>query len=222
MTLQDYINLTQNSINNFFSSLGPVLANIVAFVVILVIGLVIGAILKRVWVEILRAINLERSLSSWSTYQNLVKAHENLDATSFIGEFLRWLAVVVFLLPAVTALGVSGSDEILAKLLSYLPNVVLASVFLILGFVFSWVAHRVVMTVALLVDHNPAHLIADIAGLGVIIFASVEALLQLGLPADLLRFLILGGIVALTLAFGLAGKEQAATLVKKFVDQANK
>ena len=154
MTLQDYINLSQESINSFFSNLGPVVANIVAAAVILLVGLIVGSILKRVWDEILKAINLEKSLSGWSSYQRLAKSHDDLTITTLGGELLRWLAIVVFLLPAVAALGVSGSSEILSKLLNYLPNVVLASVFLVLGFVFSWFAHRLVMAVAVLVDKN--------------------------------------------------------------------
>jgi hypothetical protein len=222
LTLQDYINLTQDSINAFFSALGPAFANILAAVVIFIIGLLVGAILKRVWVEIMRAINLEKSLSGWGTYQALQKRHDGLDVTTFFGELLRWLAIIVFALPAVAALEIVGADQVLNRLLGYLPNVVLGSLFLILGFVISWFVHRIVMAVGTIVNNNPSHLIADIAALAVIFFASVEALLQLGLSAELVRLLIIATFAALALAFGLAGKDTAASLIKRFVDQASK
>lgn len=222
MTLQDYINLSQESINSFFSNLGPVAANIVAAAVILVVGLIVGSILKRVWDEILKAINLEKSLSGWSSYQKLIKSHDDLTITTLGGELLRWLAIVVFLLPAVAALGVNGSSEVLTKLLSYLPNVVLASLFLVLGFVFSWFAHRLVMAIGVLVDRNPSHLIADVAALAIMIFATLEAFMQLGIGADLIRLLIIATIAAGALAFGLAGKDSATDLIKKFMDRAAK
>ena len=55
MTLQDYIQLTQESINSFFGTLGPSVSNILAAVVILSIGIVVGDILKIILVEILKA-----------------------------------------------------------------------------------------------------------------------------------------------------------------------
>ena len=170
----------------------------------------------------MRAINLERSLSGWGTYQSLQKRHEGLDVTTFGGELLRWLAIIVFALPAVASLGVLGADQVLDRLLGYLPNVVLGSLFLILGSAISWFVHRVVMAIGTLVNNNPSHLIADIAALAVIFFATFEALHQLGLSGELIRLLILAAFAAAALAFGLAGKDSATNLVKRFVDQASK
>ncbi|MDP2671515.1 MAG: hypothetical protein Q8P13_03615 [bacterium] len=220
MTLQDYINLTQDSINNFFNGLGPTLSNIVAAIVIFAIGLIIGSILKRVWEEISKAVSLERSLSGWDAYQKLTKAHDGVDLTSFVGELLRWLSVIVFLLPAIDALGIAGGQSVLSAVMGYLPNVVVASLFLVVGFVISWFIHRLVMVAGVLVDKNPSHLIADVAALAVIVFALLGALQQLGLGADLIRFFVLAGFAATALAFGLAGKDTAAELIKKFMDRA--
>lgn len=219
MTLQDYLTLTQNNINAFFTNFGPVLANIIAAIVILVIGLIVGAILKRVWVEIVKAINLEKSLSGWETYQSLTKAHDGLDVTTFFGDLLRWLAIVVFLIPAVAALGISGADQVLSTMLGYLPAVIIGSLFLVLGFVFAWFTHRIIMAVSVLVSRNPAHLVADLAALAVIVFALIEALLQFGVSTELIRFFILASFAGFALALGLAGKDSAMDLVKKFMDR---
>ncbi len=169
----------------------------------------------------MRAINLEKSLSGWGTYQSLQKKHAGLDVTNFFGELLRWLAIIVFALPALEAAGVAGGNEVLDRLLGYLPNVALASAFLILGSAISWFVHRVVMALGTLVNNNPSHLIADVVALAVIFFAGVQALHQLGMSEELIRFLFLAIFAASALAFGLAGKDSAANLVKKFVDRAS-
>lgn len=178
--------------------------------------------MKRVWAEVLRAINLEKSLSGWEPYRNLTKSHEDLDITTFFGEVLRWLAIVVFLIPASAALGIVGADEVLENLLGFLPNVFLASLFLLIGFVISWFAHRLVMAIGVLIDRNPAHLIADFTAAVIIIFAFLQALLQLGLGMDIIRFLVLALLAAAALSLGLAGKDSLEPVIKKFIDRASK
>lgn len=220
MTLQDYVSLSQDSIDAFFTSFGDVLANIIAAVVTLVIGLIIGYILKRILVEILQAINFERALSNWSIYQKLLRSHEDMDITTFFGEVLRWLTIFVFIIPAVQSLQIIGPEDVLFTVLGYIPNVILAALFLIVGFVVAWFAHRVVLAVAVLVGNNPAHLIANILYLAIVIFAGLQALLQLGVSVEVIRMLIVAVIAAGALAVGLGAKEQAMDLVKRVIDKA--
>ena len=220
MTLQDYISLSQDSINIFFNSLGGSVANIVAAIATLVVGLLVGYILKRILVEILQAINLEKSLSSWSPYQKVARSHGEIDITSFFGELLRWLAIIIFLIPAIQALQIVGPEDVLYTVVGYIPNVVLAALFLILGFVLAWFVHRIVQVVAVLVGNNPASLIANINYLAIVIFAGMQALLQLGVTTEVMRMLVIAVLVAGVIAIGLGGRDQAMELVKKLIDKA--
>ncbi|MEX0616690.1 MAG: hypothetical protein WD231_02630 [Candidatus Woykebacteria bacterium] len=219
MTLQDYILLSQDSINRLFSTLGSTVTNVIAAVIALAVGLVIGYILKRIVVEISQAINFEKTISGWSVYQNLTKSQENIDLTTLIGELLRWIAVAVFLIPAVQSLQVVGPEEVLTTVLSYIPNAILAALFLILGFVVAWFTHRIVMLVAVLVGNNPARLIANIVYLAIVVFATLQALLQLGVTGEIIRLIVIAAIAASALALGLGSRDQAMELVKKFMDK---
>jgi hypothetical protein len=100
--------------------------------------------------------------------------------------------------------------------------VLLASLFLLLGFVVAWFLHRVVMVVGTVVGNNPAHLIANLAYLAVVIFAVVQGVFVLGINADILRLFVIAVFIALFLAFGLAVKETAADWLKKFAGKVNK
>ena len=60
MTLQDYIALSQDSINTFFVSFGSIFSNVISAVITLALGLIIGSLLKRILLEISQAINFER------------------------------------------------------------------------------------------------------------------------------------------------------------------
>ncbi|OGY25385.1 MAG: hypothetical protein A2Z24_00010 [Candidatus Woykebacteria bacterium RBG_16_44_10] len=220
MTLQDYINLSQTSLNTLFSNLSSILSNIVAAIVTLAIGVLVGWILKRVVEEISKAINLERVLSSWPLYTKVVKSHEDIDVTTFIGEVLRWIAIIVFLIPAVSSLQIEGSEAVFSQLFGYLSLVIIASLYLLFGFVVAWFIKRAILAVGLVVGTNPSHLIANIAYATVVTFAVIQAILHLGVTTDLIRLFVIALFLASALAFGLAGRDTAADWLKKIVEKA--
>ena len=220
MTLQDYINLSQTSLNTLFSNLSPILANIIAAIVTLAIGVLVGWILKRVVEEISKAINLERVLASWPLYTKVVKSHEEIGITTFIGEVLRWVAIIVFLIPAVSSLQIEGSEAIFSQLFGYLNMIVVASLYLLFGFVIARFVKRVVLAVGIIVGTNPSHLIANFGYAAIVVFATIQAILQLGVTTDLIRLFVIALFLASALAFGLAGRDTAADWLKKIVEKA--
>jgi hypothetical protein len=220
VTLQDYINLSQTSLNTLFSNLSPILANIIAAIVTLAIGVLVGWILKRVVEEISKAINLERVLASWPLYTKVVKSHEEIGITTFIGEVLRWTAIIVFLIPAVSSLQIEGSEAIFSQLIGYLNMIVVASLYLLFGFVIAWFVKRVVLAVGIIVGTNPSHLIANFGYAAIVVFATIQAILQLGVTTDLIRLFVIALFLASALAFGLAGRDTAADWLKKIVEKA--
>lgn len=219
MTLQDYIKLSQDSLKVLFGNLGPVLANVVASIVTLAIGVLVGWILKWVVTEISRVINLERILSGWSWYTKLVKSHEEIDVTNLLGELLRWTAIIVFLVPAISALKIEGSEAVFSVVFGYITNVILASLFLVFGFVVAWFIRRAIMAVGVATGTFPANLVAAIAWFAIVIFAALHAVMQLGVTTDLIRLFIIALFLASALAFGLAGRDTAADWLKKLSEK---
>ena len=220
MTLQDYIELTQESINSFFGTLGPALSNILAAAIILAVGVVVGYILKRILEEILKAIRFEEVLTRWTVYQKVTKSHTEMDSTTFVGELLRWITIIIFLVPALEALEIFGSRLVVNSVIDYTSDVLLASLYLLIGFVVAWFLHRIILTVAVIVGNNPAHLLANISYLAIVIFASIRSLIILGVTVEILRWALIALLVASALAVGLGGRDQAMEWVKKFTDKA--
>lgn len=220
MTVQDYISLSQTSLSDFFANFLPIFTNIVAATIAVAIGVVVGWILKWVVSEVSRAIGLERTLSTFPFYGRVVKSHEETNVTTLLGELVRWIAIIVFLIPAVASLNIGGADSVFSQLFAYTQNVIIASLYLLFGFVIAWFIHRVVVATAVVVGTNPAHLLANVAYLAIVIFAALQAVAALGVTTDFVRLFIIASFAASALAFGLAGKDAAADLVKKFMDRA--
>ncbi|OGY31806.1 MAG: hypothetical protein A3A57_02855 [Candidatus Woykebacteria bacterium RIFCSPLOWO2_01_FULL_41_12] len=220
LTIQEYIALSQDSISAFSNNFLPILTNILAAAVAVGVGVLIGWLLKRVIDIISDTINLEKSLLGLGFYQKITKSHDNLDLTNFVGEVARWSAIIVFLIAAIASLQIEGSDAIFSQLFAYITNVVLASVYLIFGFVIAWFVHRAITAVGTLIGSHPSHLVANVAYIAVIVFSFLQALMQLGVNTEFIRLGILATLVAGALAFGLAGKDVAADWIKKASDRA--
>ena len=220
MSLQEYIDLSQTSISDFFADFVPILTNIVAAIVAIALGVIIGWVLKRVVEEVSRAVGLERFLSGLPLYRTVTKSHDETGLTTIIGETVRWIAIVVFLIPALASIQVAETDMAFSAVFGYISNVLMASVYLLFGFVVAWFIHRVISAVGSVLGNNPSHLIANFAYLSIVVYALLQALALLGVSAELIRLGIIAALAAAALGFGLATKESAAELLKKFMDRA--
>ena len=220
MTVSDYLELIQSSASNFFDNFLPIFTNVVAAVIALIAGVVVGWILKWAVTEISRALSLERTLTGLPLYSSIVKSHEEVDVTTLLGETVRWIAIIVFIIPAVAALQIDGADAVFSSVFGYISSVIVASLYLLFGFVVAWFVHRVVAAVGTAVRTIPAHLLANVAYLAIVTYAAIQAALVLGVTVDTIRLVVIALFAAGALAFGLAAKDAAADMVKKFIDKS--
>ena len=106
--------------------------NIVACVVILIMGYIVGRLAQK-------AIDLILKKTGMRRYLERVEEREGRDIgisiSSFIGVIIKWIIYLVAIMSAISVLGVTGLNEIMAQLVTYLPNIIFALVIVILGIV---------------------------------------------------------------------------------------
>ncbi len=202
------------------------LATIVAFIprfisglIILLIGLIIASFLKQVLVQIMRLIKLDDFLSKFGVPSAKVK--DKVDWSVVLAEILRWFVIVLFLIPTADVWGLGKFSEVLNNFLTFLPNVFIAVLLLLVGVVVSKLVYDILMASVRGVSSESAKSVALVGRWAVLIFAFLVVLNQLGIASDLIRILF-AGIVAMIalaggLAFGLGGREVAKELLAKVV-----
>ena len=110
--------------------------------------------------------------------------------------------------------------------IGYLPNVIAATLILLVAAVIADALRRVVIGSAKAAEIRSANFLGNITRWAVWLFAIIAALLQLGVAVALLQTLFTGLVAMLALAgglaFGLGGKEVAAKFWDKWhQDMAN-
>ncbi len=202
------------SLNNALLGITLFIPKFLAGLVILLIGIVIASILKRVVVEVFRALKVEAFLRKYG----VPEMKEEFTWTNVLSEIVRWFVIVVFLIPTAEIWGLSRITSVLNEFLLYLPNVFVAAVIALVGFVFARLTHDVILVSAKGVEPETAATIASVARWAVNVFVVLAVLSQLGVASDLIRILFTGFVAMLAvaggIAFGLGGQGAAKDAVE--------
>lgn len=202
------------SINNAVLAIALFVPKFLAGLVILLIGVIVGAILKRVVVEVLKTLRVEAFLHKYG----VPEMREEFSWTNILGEIVRWFVIVVFLIPTAEVWDLPRITTVLNQVLVYLPNVFVAAVIALVGFVFARLTHDVILASAKGVDPNTASTAATVARWAVQVFVILAVLSQLGVAADLVRILFTGFVAMLAvaggIAFGLGGQSAAKDVIE--------
>lgn len=196
------------------------LPKLVLAIIIFTAGWVIGSVLCEVISKIIKAIKLDVLLQHAGAGDLVRRAGFNLDTGAFLGGLVKWFIIVVFL---VASLGVFQLDAVNAFLtnvvLGYIPQVIVATLILVVGAVLADLAKKVISGGAHALESKSAEFVGGVARWAIWVVALLAALNQLGIAGGMIQTLFTGLIAALALAmglaFGLGGKDAASRYIEK-------
>lgn len=224
--VQDVSNAVVVAVSDALTQTARFLPNLIAAIVVFIVGVIIAVILRNALVRALEALGVERAVQGTAVSTALKRADPNLTLSKILGELLRWFIILIFLLPAVDTLGLHQVSGLIASLLLYLPNVVVAVIVATVGVLFANFAHDFVLAASIGLGTAAASLIAQVARWAIIIFAGLAALTQLGIAQNLIQILFTGLVAMLALAgglaFGLGGRDAAGELIKKMQSEVGR
>ena len=189
---------------------------IIGAILLVIIGWIIAGILAGIVAKVLRTIRIDQLADRAGVTAFLKRANIKADAAGVIAGLVKWYIRLVFLLLAANAVGLTAVSGIVANVLGFIPNLLVA--IFILG-VFSWLAST---AKNLVTGGMESAGMPNAGGIGTIVFGAVlafgivAAADQLGIAQTLINTLFMGVVAALALAFGLAfglgGRDQAAEI----------
>jgi len=206
-------NITASFNNVFYATLSFV-PRFLSGVIILLIGVILGSLVKQVILGISKSLKIELYLKKYGVPQ----LQNDFTWTSILGEIARWFVIIVFLIPTADVWGLPRIITVLNEFLLYLPNVFVAAVIALIGFVFARIAHDIVLASVKGVDSQTANTLAQATRWAINIFIILAVLSQLGVATDLIRILFTGFVamvaIAGGIAFGLGGQGVAKDILE--------
>lgn len=213
-----WVEVTLDSFRSLWEGFLGFIPTLLGALIIFFIGWAIAAGLQKLIEQLIRALKIDQVLLKNNVFQQIEKAGTKVDVGRWLGLLVKWFLIFVFLMAAADILGLREITSFLKSVILYVPNVLVAAVILIIAF---WVAGLVdrLVRASLAASRIRASFAAALAKWSIIIFAVFAALIQLGIAPALLQTLITGLIAMLAiaggLAFGLGGKESAASFIEK-------
>ncbi len=200
-------------VSSSLSSLSIYIPQFLGGLIILLIGLVVAAILHQIIVEFFKLVKVEK----WLEQARIAKAGEVKVWPDILAELVRWTTIILFLVPAVEAWGISRVTDVLNQLLFYLPNVFVAVIIGLIGMVVANLSYDIIRQAAKNLGSTSANAVGGIARYAILFFTALIVLNQLGVAASLIQVLFTGIVAMLALAgglaFGLGGQDTAKDIL---------
>lgn len=221
-----YATTTTDVLENLWVRFVNYLPALMGAIVVFVIGWIIATLLGKLVTKVLSLLRLNEAIDRLGLGKVKQESGVTFDVPTFGGGLIQWFLVLVFLLAATDILGLRQVTAFLNQILLYIPNVIVAVIILIIGVLVGNFLAKVVRNSVRLAKITSAEFVAMITRWSVVIFALLAALVQLGVAQRLIEIFFTGVVAMIAiaggLAFGLGGKEEAQSVLKKVRDEIGK
>ena len=195
-----------------------ILPRFLGAIVVFAVGLILAYWAKRLVIEVLRLVKLEKLTASAGIDGYLKKADIKLSFVDLLGVIVEWLIILVFFLAVVDILGLTVVSQVLARVLGYIPNVIAAALIFAAGYIVAGMADGLVRGALASVDHDIAKPIGRLTRWAILIIAFFAAVDQLQIARGLINTFFQGMTYTIVLVVGLSVGLGAKDLVAKILD----
>ncbi len=194
------------------------LPRLIVMLIIVCVGWAIAYILKIVVRSILHLVKFDRLSENAGTSQLLTRAALP-SSSELVSRFVFWVVWLGFMLMGISALGIFGLQDEIARFLLFLPRVFIALLILFFGLLAASFFSRAILLAAVNANLPSPRLVSvSIRGI-IIVFALSMCFEELGVAEQtmMLAFGIAFGafMLGLAIAFGIGGRDLAQSFLEK-------
>jgi hypothetical protein len=211
---------------SFLDKIIDFLPNFLTSLLLLAVGIVLGVILRTLFLRLFKAVNIDTAADRSGVVSLLRKGGIKDPLSVLFSKVIGMITILVFAIVSLRALQISTVELLFEKFLLYLPNVFVAVIILLMGYLLGNFFGRAALLASVNAGLRFSGLIGKFVKFTVFMLSATMALEQLGIGREtvLVAFaIIFGGIVlALAIAFGLGGKDMAKeSLERKIKGEEN-
>jgi hypothetical protein len=218
--MSDWTNIIQYSFQTVWVEFISVLPQILVAILVLVVGWIIAGALKSVVQRVFARLKVDSALDAAGVDTLAQRAGYQLNSGAFVGTLVKWFIIVVFFVAALDILNLSQATAFLSQIvLGYIPQVIVGVLILFGGLILASVAKKMVVASVTASSLGSSELLGKFTYYAIVLFTAVAALNQLAIAPEMMQMLFAGLVFGLSLAFGLAfglgGRDAAASYLKQ-------
>lgn len=196
---------------------------LVSALFLLVVGIFVAKFLRDLVGRVLKEIRLDK-IADWLGLSDIMhKGGVKHKFSDLVTSLVYLLFVVVFIFIAVQSVGLTMMTDLMYRLMAYVPKVLSGVIVLVLGLVIATVVSKIVHATAHATDLPKPKFLERVSRWAIILYTVTIALEEFGYGALLegkyFEMIFAGIVFAVSLAFGLGGKEHAAKYLQRHEEE---
>jgi small-conductance mechanosensitive channel len=210
-------------VQEFFKKLLDFMPNLLSAIIIIVVGIILANVFRLIFVKVLKVIHFDNGCERIGVTQILQKGGIRDVPSHITGRIIYWLLVFIFVIIALGSLRVPSVEQFMTRFLLYLPNVFVAIIIVVLGYIIGNFLGRATLIASVNAGIPISGPLSLIVKIGIFMMSVTMSLEQLGIGEATITIafgVTFGGIVlALAIAFGLGGKDIAQQYLEKYLEK---
>jgi len=197
-------NALSESVANAFAQVGQTAPKVVAMLLVVVVGFVVATLLAGLATRLCEALGLQVAAERSGLAASMRNMGIQRNVPTIVGTIIFWLLMCVFAMAGFNILGWHEVSEGMGSIVAYIPNLIVATVLVVVGLLLASFLRGVIATSADRLGLAYAHHLANGCYYMLVLLTSILAFNKLGIKFELLDHLILVAFGGLSLGFGLA------------------
>ncbi|HCP08691.1 MAG TPA: hypothetical protein DIT25_02760 [Candidatus Moranbacteria bacterium] len=216
--VQDWGNAIASSFLEAWQKFISFIPDLVAAILVFLVGWIIASAIAALIRKVIEVLKVDEGLEKIGIFH--VKERDRRYGVAWLlAGLVKWFIILIFLMTAVNILGLTQVTDLLNRIIFYLPNVAAAVIILTVAILLGNFVYQLIHSATEKMNDAATHFLAMVAKWAIIIFGVLAALIQLQIAPSLVNALFIGivafAVIAGGLAFGLGGRDEAASLLKK-------
>jgi hypothetical protein len=220
------IDLLVDATREFLHQFATFLPKLLLALLVVAVGWLLAKAVRFAVERALRAINFSVLTERAGTDNFLKQAGMRGDTTTLFGLVAFWLVVIAALIIAFNGMGLTYLPDLLGRVVLFTPKLLIAMLIMVFGSYCARFVGDAVQNYCLQARIADAEVLGRLVRYAIMLFVVMIALSQVEVGGDIVQrtFLIIlaGLMLAIALAFGLGGKEWAASLLQRWWPQHRK
>ncbi len=202
-----------------WSQLSDVFPKVATALLLLIAGWLVAKLMRKLLIRLMKFVRLDIAAEKAGIEDFLLQGDVKYTTVTILANVIYWFVMFSVMLAVVNSLGLHTADELFAKIILYIPNVIVALLVLMFGSLLAKFFRGITFTYLSNIGISGAEFVSHVAQWALLLFVVSVALEQLSIGGQILvsAFQIAFGALclALALAFGLGGRDWAAHVLNK-------
>lgn len=207
-------------LQDLLSQLKAFAPSLIFALVILIIGWIVAKIVAKVIKNILKALKIDVLADRLNDIDIVKQTNLKILPSNVLSKITYYVLMLITMVIATDKLGVASVTQLLTDFIGYLPHLLTALIFFIIGLVIADAIRGVVLTACKSLGIPSAGIIASVVFYFIFLSVTMSALDQAGIRTDFIKsnlmIVIAGAVGAFAFGYGLASKEMMANFLASF------